>query len=103
MPSIEQELHSFIAERFCFGRSGSFSDSDSFLQKGILDSTGMVEFVTFIESHYGLALEDGELVPENLDSVACAADFVCQKLAAQRRPQPVRISLVPTVARSEAD
>ena len=54
-------------------------DSDSLLDKGIIDSTGVLELVGFIEDHYQISIEDDELVPDNLDSVNSLIKFIEKK------------------------
>ena len=49
------------------------------LQKGLIDSTGILEVISFIEEKFGISVKDDELVPENLDSIRCIADFVGRK------------------------
>lgn len=83
MGTIQLELRNEIEERFCFGQKNTFSDDDSFLQKGILDSLGMMVLVTFIESNYQIAVDDGDLIPENLDSINALAQFIRRKTAQQ--------------------
>ena len=77
--TISLLLREFIKANFLFGREDSFSDDDSFLELGIIDSTGVLELVTFVESTYGVAIEDEELVPENLDSVNSLVHFIESK------------------------
>jgi acyl carrier protein len=83
MLSTEQEIRSFIVENFLLAREDSLSNDDSFLEKGIFDSTGILELVSFVEHKYNIELEPDELVPENLDSIASLARFLQRKLAAQ--------------------
>ena len=78
---IEQEVRAFIVENFLLGRANGLQDDDSFLEKGIFDSTGILELVSFVENRYHLELEPDELVPENLDSISCLARFLERKLA----------------------
>lgn len=58
-----------------------FADDESFLASGILDSMGVLELVTFVESSFGVVIDDSELVPENLDSIANLSAFLDRKLA----------------------
>ncbi len=83
MQSIDQNITTFITNNFLFGRNGALSRSDSFLQKGIIDSTGVLELVTHIEETYGFKVEDEELVPENLDSIAGVTAYIERKLQAK--------------------
>lgn len=80
MPIIEQELRQFVIDSFMFGQQDTaFSNEDSFLEKGLIDSTGVLELVAFLEQTYGFKLQDDEVTPENLDSVDRIAKFVQRK------------------------
>ena len=79
MNDIAESLRRFARENFLFGRQDDFSDADSFLELGIIDSTGVLELVAFIESTYEVRVEDEELVPENLDSIDNLVRFVESK------------------------
>jgi acyl carrier protein len=84
MSSIVQEIREFVVANFLFGQDASqLADDHSFLENGIIDSTGVLELVGFLEQHFGIAVADRELLPENLDSVRNAAAFVTQKLQAR--------------------
>jgi acyl carrier protein len=74
--SIRERIRSFIVDTFFVDE---FGDDDSFLRKGLIDSTGMMELVAFLEQDFGLKLEDRELVPENLDSLNRVVAFVEKK------------------------
>jgi acyl carrier protein len=80
MVNIQQEIREFIIANFLFGQDGAaLDDTKSFLESGIIDSTGVLELVAFLEQHFGITVADRELLPENLDSVANATRFVTQK------------------------
>lgn len=77
---IEEEIRQFIIEKFMIGaNSRKLNDEDSFLENGIIDSTGVLELVGFIEESFDVSVADEELVPENLDSVANAAAYIKRK------------------------
>jgi acyl carrier protein len=76
--SPKERIRSFIVDSFFVE---DFADDDSFLRRGLIDSTGMMELVAFLEEQFGLTLQDGELVPENLDSLARVTAFVERKQA----------------------
>jgi acyl carrier protein len=76
--STRERIRGFICDTFFVD---DFSDEDSFLRKGLIDSTGMMELVAFIESEFHVKLDDKELVPENLDSLARVTAFVERKQA----------------------
>lgn len=71
-------IRSFIGETFFVE---DFADADSFLQKGVIDSTGMLELVAFIEERFSIKLDDAELVPQNLDSL----DNICHFLETKQK------------------
>ena len=77
--NAQQELTRFIVDSFLFGTEPSFSSDDSLLDKGILDSTGILEIISFIENRYDIKVEEVELIPENLDSISRLSAFVQRK------------------------
>jgi len=80
MDQVRTQLRDFIVENFLFGQGGDgLADGDSLMDKGIVDSTGVLELVGFLEETWGVRVEDDELVPENLDSIASLAGFVARK------------------------
>ncbi len=77
------EIKAFIVSNFLFGQEGNgITDDQSFLESGIVDSTGMLELVSFVEEKYGISIGDRELVPENLDSLTNISRLVERKLQA---------------------
>ena len=85
MPNVEQELRRFVIDNFPFGQVGDgLSNDDSFLDRGIIDSTGVLELVTFLEETYAIKVEDEELIPDNLDSINRLAKFLERKLQLSR-------------------
>lgn len=78
-PIDRTKLRHFIRENFLFGRADDLSDRDSFLEKGIIDSTGILELIAFVEQQYGVRVEDEELVPQNLDSIDSLAAYIERK------------------------
>jgi acyl carrier protein len=81
---VENEIRNFIAENFLFGNREKLpGDDDSFLQKGLIDSTGILEVISFIEEKFGISVDDDELVPENLDSIRSLTDFIARKRGVQ--------------------
>lgn len=81
--SVEQQVRDYILENYLFTDDQSaLNNGDSFLDKGILDSTGILEVIYFIEEDFGIKVEDEEMIPENLDSVDRIVAFVDRKQAA---------------------
>jgi len=76
-------IRGFIKSNFLFGsEDAKISDDDSFFETGIIDSTGMLELVSFVENAFGLEVADMDLIPENLDSVNKLAGFIDRKKVA---------------------
>lgn len=77
------EIRRFIVDNFLYGEDdGSLGDDVSFLKKGIIDSTGVLELVSFIEGEYGIRVSDEEIVPDNFDSLNKLAAFISTKRVA---------------------
>jgi acyl carrier protein len=79
--TIDQEIRQFIIDNFFFGEpDAEMSNDDSLLDRGIIDSTGVLELVEFLEEKYVIKVQDDELVPQNLDSVNSLVQFVNRKM-----------------------
>jgi acyl carrier protein len=77
---METELRSFLAENFLLGEEfRGLPGSASLIEAGIIDSTGVLELVGFLEETYGVEIADSELVPENLDSIDNILRFMAWK------------------------
>ena len=77
---MHEKIRKFIFENFLFDADNSALDNnDSFLEKGIIDSTGILEVINWMEETFGFEVDDMELIPENLDSVNRLADFIKRK------------------------
>lgn len=82
MADIKQQVRSYILDNFLMGAQGAgFGDADSFMEQHVLDSTGFLELITFLEDTYAIKVDDEEMVPENLDSMNNVEAFVQRKLA----------------------
>lgn len=80
---VSQQLRDFIIANFLFGdASQTPDDSASLLASGIVDSTGVLELVDYLETDLGVTVADAETVPQNLDSIENLAAFVMRKRAA---------------------
>lgn len=77
---VINNVRTFIVNNFLFGEDGQLQDDTSFLESGIIDSTGILELVTYIEENYEIQIQDDELVPENLDSLQNVAAFIDKKV-----------------------
>ena len=79
--SIENQIKAYIVENFLFSDNGyELAEDASFLEEGIVDSTGVLELVMFVEETYDIAVEDEEIVPENFDSVGQLAAYISRKM-----------------------
>ena len=75
-----ERVRLFVIDNFLFGDEQALNEGTSFLESGIVDSTGILELVTFLETTYNIKIEDNELIPENLDSLKNIAIFLKKKL-----------------------
>lgn len=80
--NIKATVRAYIVDNFIMGGDGhDLADADSFMEKHIVDSTGFLELVTFLEESYHFTVEDDEMVPENLDSLDNIEAYVRSKQA----------------------
>jgi acyl carrier protein len=89
MEQIKQQIVEFITTNFLFDESSNVGEEDSLLETGVIDSTGVLELVAFIEETYGIKIEDEEIVPENLDSIQNITLYISQKLSQPSASQAV--------------
>jgi acyl carrier protein len=74
-------VRDFIKQNFLFGADDDrLTETASFLETGIIDSTGILELVTFVETTYNISIQDDEMLPENLDSLGAIGQFVGRKI-----------------------
>ena len=79
---MESKVRQFIIYNFLFGEGADgLKSEDSLLDKGLIDSTGILELVSFLQNCFQLEVEDNEIVPENLDSILRIAAYVRRKYA----------------------
>jgi acyl carrier protein len=76
---IAVRVRAFLVDTFLLGDDDGFADDESLLDSGIVDSTGVMEVVAFLEESFGIEIDDDELVADNLDSVQRLAAFVARK------------------------
>ncbi|AWI60249.1 acyl carrier protein [Sinorhizobium fredii] len=75
--AIKEKVKTFIIENFLFGDSSyDLADTASLIENDIIDSTGVLELVAFIEDQFGIVMADADIVPANLDSLARIAAFI---------------------------
>lgn len=79
--NIREKIRNFISESFLLDdEKNSLKDSDSFMNNGIIDSTGVLEFTSYIESEFNIKIQDDELTPANLDSIDKVVGFISSKM-----------------------
>ena len=79
---IDRDIRTFLIDNFLFGRTEELRDGVP-LQGNVIDSTGALELVAYLQDHFGITVEDYEVVPENLESVQNVVDYVARKVAAK--------------------
>jgi acyl carrier protein len=78
-PSVRDAVRSFVTQTFYVPDDSPLDDEASLIEKGIIDSTGVLDLLAFIEQQFGVEPADGEIVPENFDSIARLARFIESK------------------------
>jgi acyl carrier protein len=82
--NILGRVRAFIEENFLFREDLSdLGDVDSLLENGVMDSTGILELVAFLEGEFSIQMSDAEIVPDNLDSIAAISAYLERKLTTQ--------------------
>ena len=75
------KVREFVVENFLFGDGEALKDDTSFMEEGIIDSTGILELVFFLEENFGFSVEDDELVPDNMDSLQNISRYIDRKMS----------------------
>ena len=76
---IERDLRTFLDQNFPLAYPRSLDRNESLFEAGLIDSTGVLELVDFIEDRYDIQIRDDELLPDNLDSIDCLVAFITRK------------------------
>lgn len=80
MEKIENEVRQFVVQNFLYGQDDKRLMRDSsLLDSGIIDSTGVLELIAFVEDKFGISVADDEMIPENLDSIENLAKFISRR------------------------
>jgi len=79
-------VRDYVVTNFLFGEAGDLKDDTSFMGGGIIDSTGILELVMFIEETYAFKVQPEEMLPENFDGVNRVAAFIARKLSLATAP-----------------
>jgi acyl carrier protein len=80
---IHSEVREFITNNFLYGNDSGLTDVDSLVDGGVIDSTGVLELVGFLQERFGLDIKDNEIVPSNLDSINNLVSFISTKLRSE--------------------
>lgn len=79
--TIERDIRDFLTENFPLADEGTgLAENDSLIEAGVIDSTGVLELIEYLEANYGIQISDEEVLPENLDSIARIGRFVTTKI-----------------------
>ncbi|HEV2395178.1 MAG TPA: acyl carrier protein [Verrucomicrobiae bacterium] len=79
MLNYAKEIREFVVKNFLYGEEGSLQENTSFLDNGVVDSTGILELILFLEKTYRITIEPEDMTPQNLDSIEKVAGFVQAK------------------------
>lgn len=79
---VQERVKRFIVENFYVSDPAELSGDTSLISGGYVDSTGMLELISFLESEFSIRIDDAEMLPENLETLARIAAFVARKKVA---------------------
>lgn len=79
MNEIQEQIKAYVIDTFLFGDGNGLENHSSFLDEGIIDSTGILELVAYLEENFNITVEDEELIPEHLDSIDNITAFLEKK------------------------
>lgn len=80
---IEQQIREFLTGNFIFDPKVQVGPDDSFMENGIVDSTGVLELIMWVEQNFGIKVDDAEVLPENFDSIRSLTDYAERKMSAK--------------------
>jgi acyl carrier protein len=80
MSETRDKIRAFIIENFLFENDQGLNDDTSLLDEGVIDSTGILELVSFLEEEFDISVEDDEILPENLDSITNVTAYLEKKM-----------------------
>ena len=80
MNAVVAKVREYIVENYLFGDDENLKDDSEFMEEGIIDSTGILELVTFLEDEFSITVEDDELIPENLNSFKNIGSYLANKM-----------------------
>jgi acyl carrier protein len=78
------KIRAFVVDNFLFGDGSYLKDDTSFLEERIIDSTGILQIISYIEEEFDIKIDDEEIIPENLDSLSNIIIFLNRKLSHDR-------------------
>ena len=73
-------VKAYIVENFLFGDDSRIGPETDFLENGILDSTGVLELIGFLEEKFGIQVDDDEVVPDNMNSLEKITRYISKKI-----------------------
>lgn len=83
MTSVGSKVRSFVVANYLFGEDARMpADDDSLIEGGVVDSTGVLELIEYLEDTFGISVEESETVPQNLGSISAIDAYVARKLDA---------------------
>jgi acyl carrier protein len=79
---IQEQVKDFLINNFIFDPSAQIGAEDSLMENGVVDSTGILEVIMWVEQTFGIHVEDSEVLPENFDSIRNIARYAQTKIGA---------------------
>jgi acyl carrier protein len=82
---IQKKIRSFVEQNFYVTEGEALRDDASLIRSGVVDSTGILEIIAFLETEFGIEVGDRDAIPANLESISAIAAFVARKLGSTSR------------------
>lgn len=83
---VREQVRDFVCTNFLFNSAAPIDDDSSLIERGIIDETGVLELVMFVEETYGIQVDEVDLIPENFDSIDRISSYIAERLTSQEAP-----------------
>jgi acyl carrier protein len=83
---VREQVRDFVCTNFLFNSAAPIDDDSSLMEQGIVDETGVLELVMFVEETYGIQVDKVDLIPENFDSIDRISSYIAEHITSQEAP-----------------
>lgn len=79
---MKEQIRAFLKENGAAPEMTEYSDSESLLEAGVIDSAAMIDLITFLEKTYKVSIDEDDMIPENFDSIDAIVDYIGSRITA---------------------